>query len=88
MAVFGVGDQAGYGDNYCDAMDELVSCFKARGADIIGATSTDGYDFTESKSVSGGKFCGLACDEDNQPEESEGRAKAWVGQIKGEGMPL
>ena len=31
---------------------------------------------------------GLACDEDNQPEMSEDRVKAWVAQIKGEGMPL
>ncbi len=31
---------------------------------------------------------GLACDGDNQPEMSEDRVKAWVAQIKGEGMPL
>lgn len=31
---------------------------------------------------------GLACDEDNQPEMSEDRVKAWIAQIKGEGMPL
>merc|ERR1712078_6260 len=88
VAVFGVGDQAGYADNYCDAMDELASCFKAHGAEVVGATSTDGYDYVESKSVEGGKFIGLACDEDNQPELSEERAQAWVTQIKGEGMPL
>merc|ERR1719263_603914 len=88
VAVFGVGDQSGYSDNFCDAMDELAECFKARGAKIVGATSTDGYDFTESKSVAGGKFVGLACDEDNQPEESEARATAWIDQIKGEGMLL
>merc|ERR1719171_2658557 len=28
VAIFGLGDQGGYGDNFCDAMDELVSCFK------------------------------------------------------------
>merc|ERR1719502_557179 len=88
VAVFGVGDQAGYGDNFCDAMDELVSCFSAQGAEIVGAWPTDGYDHMESKSVADGKFVGLATDEDNQPEMSEERAKAWVAQIKGEGMPL
>jgi len=88
VAIFGVGDQSGYADNYCDAMDELSSCFKAQGAEVIGAWPTDGYDYVESKSVDGGKFVGLACDEDNQPEMSEDRAKSWVGQIKGEGMPL
>ena len=88
VAVFGVGDQAGYSDNFNDAMDELASCFKKQGATIVGATATAGYDHEESKSVAGGKFIGLACDEDNQPEMSEDRAKAWVAQIKGEGMPL
>merc|ERR1719181_1410012 len=24
VAIFGLGDQGGYGDNFCDAMDELV----------------------------------------------------------------
>merc|ERR1719364_461828 len=53
VAVFGVGDQAGYADNYCDAMDELAECFKKQGAEVIGATSTDGYDHEESKSIDG-----------------------------------
>ena len=53
-----------------------------------GAGSTDGYEHNDSKSIAGGKFVGLACDEDNQPDMSEDRVKAWVGQIKGEGMPL
>merc|ERR1711904_503893 len=76
VAVFGVGDQAGYADNFCDAIDELASCFKAQGADIVGAWSTDGYDHEESKSIDGGKFVGLPCDEDNQPDMSEDSVKA------------
>merc|ERR1712032_1236052 len=44
VAVFGLGDQGGYGDNFCDAMDELVSCFSKQGADVIGSWSADGYD--------------------------------------------
>merc|ERR1712003_405064 len=85
VAVFGVGDQAGYADNYCDAMDELAECFKKQGAEVIGATSTDGYDHEESKSIVDGKFIGLACDEDNQSDLSEERVTAWVAQIKSEG---
>ena len=88
VAIFGVGDQSGYADNYCDAMDELSSCFKAQGAEIIGAVSTDGYEFEESKSVLDGKFVGLPCDEDNEPDQSEARVAAWIDQIKSEGMPL
>merc|ERR1719316_1550387 len=88
VAVFGLGDQAGYGDNFCDAMDELTACFKAQGAEIVGAWSTDGYDHEDSKSIDGGKFVGLPCDEDNQPDMSEERVNAWVAQIKSEGMPI
>jgi len=88
VAIFGLGDSSGYGDNFCDAMDELKSCFEGQGATVVGAVSTDGYEFEESKSVAGGKFVGLACDEDNQPEMSEDRVAAWIDQIKGEGMPL
>lgn len=88
VAIFGCGDSGGYSDNFCDAMDELASCFKAQGAEIVGAVSTDDYDFTESKSVVDGKFVGLATDEDQEPEKSEDRVNAWVDQIKGEGMPL
>jgi len=86
VAIFGLGDQAGYSDNFCDAMDELASCFKAQGADIIGATSADGYDHTESKSDAGGTFVGCPFDEDNQPELSEERVTAWLAQLKSEGM--
>merc|ERR1719159_1669395 len=88
VAIFGLGDSSGYSDNFCDAMDELATCFKAQGAEIIGAVGTDGYEYEESKSVAGGKFVGLPCDEDNQPEMSEERVAAWISQIKGEGMPL
>merc|ERR1719321_398046 len=88
VAIFGMGDQAGYADNYCDAMDELESCFKAQGAEIVGAWPTEGYEHEESKSVRGDNFVGCAFDEDNQPELSEERAQKWVEQIKGEGITI
>ena len=50
VAIFGMGDQSGYADNYCDAMDELASCFEKQGATIVGAWSSDGYEHEDSKS--------------------------------------
>jgi len=88
VAVFGMGDQAGYADNFCDAMDELASCFEKQGATIVGAWPTSGYEHEESKSVRGDNFVGCAFDEDNQPDESEERANKWVEQIKGEGIAI
>merc|ERR1719145_439284 len=49
VAIFGMGDQSGYADNYCDAMDELATCFEKQGATIVGMVSTDGYDHEDSK---------------------------------------
>jgi flavodoxin I len=88
VAIFGMGDQAGYADNYCDAMDELASCFEKQGATVVGAWSAEGYEHEESKSIRGDNFVGCAFDEDNQPDMSEERAKKWVEQIKGEGIAI
>jgi hypothetical protein len=49
VAVFGCGDQHGYGDYFCDAMEELYSSFAAAGCDMVGAWPTDGYEHSESK---------------------------------------
>jgi flavodoxin I len=86
VAIFGCGDQESYGDYYCDAAGELYDQFKAKGATIFGATSTDGYNHEASKAEVDGKFVGLMCDEDNQYDESEGRAQAWIAQLKEEGF--
>jgi len=87
VAIFGVGDSAGYGDNFCDAVGEVYDCFKGRGAEIVGMTpSDDGFDYEASKSVQGDKFVGAVFDEDNYGDESEDRAKAWVEQLKSEGF--
>lgn len=49
VAVFGCGDQHGYGDYFCDAMEELYSSFAAAGADMVGKWPTEGYEHSESK---------------------------------------
>ena len=81
VAVFGVGDQFSYSDTYVNAMGELYDAAKAAGANVIGATSTDGYSFNESTAVRDGKFVGLALDYDNQGDLSDDRIAAWVAQI-------
>ena len=67
---------------------ELYDCFTARGATVVGFTDQDGYDHYDSKAIRDDKFCGLMCDEQNQMDQSEDRATAWVEQLKAEGMPL
>jgi flavodoxin I len=85
VAYFGAGDQFGYADNFQDAMGILEEKIAGLGAKTVGYWSTDGYEFNESKAVrDGGKFVGLAIDEDNQSELTDNRIKVWVAQLKKE----
>jgi len=88
VAVFGVGDSVGYGDNFCDAIEELHNTFQAAGAKMIGYTDAGGYQHSDSKSVADGKFLGLPLDEDNENDMTKDRVTNWVSQLKSEGMPL
>jgi len=88
VAVFGCGDAGSYGDNFCDGIEELNSTFAAAGAKLIGYVDAKAYSHSESKSDQGGKFLGCPFDEDNESDQSEERAAAWVEQLKKEGMPL
>jgi flavodoxin I len=82
VAYFGAGDQVGYADNFQDAIGMLEEKISGLGGKTVGQWYIDGYDFTASKAVKNGKFVGLALDEDNQPELTEQRIKAWTAQLK------
>ncbi|MFN8254615.1 MAG: flavodoxin [Bacteroidales bacterium] len=84
VAIFGLGNQQGYPENFGDAISVIVDLLEPKGAKIIGFTSTEGYDFEASKSVRDNKFLGLVIDEETQPELTSGRIKNWVNQIKEE----
>ena len=84
VAYFGTGDQVGYTENFQDAMGILEEKISSLGGKTVGNTSTDGYDHEASKADKGGKFVGLALDDDNQSELTEPRIKKWVAQLKSE----
>jgi flavodoxin I len=84
VALFGLGDQVNYPDNFVDGLGFLVDVFKVTGATLIGSTSTDGYTFNQSKAVIDGKFAGLVLDLENQADLTDARIKAWVESIKKE----
>ncbi len=84
VALFGLGDQEGYGEWYLDAMGMLHDELKKSGANIIGYwTKDDSYEFEASKALTedGSQFVGLALDEDSQYELSDDRIATWVEQI-------
>jgi flavodoxin I len=82
VAYFGLGDQVGYSDNFMDAVGILEAKITERGGQTVGYWAIDGYDFNESKALRGGKFAGLAIDEDNQPELTKSRIQTWVKALK------
>lgn len=86
VALFGLGDQFGYGDYFLDAMGMLHDVIIQTGPKIIGHWSTEGYEFDASKAEipDAGKFVGLALDEDQQEQLSADRLNRWCKQIHSE----
>ncbi|WP_299978575.1 flavodoxin [uncultured Pseudoteredinibacter sp.] len=83
IALYGLGDQLGYGDYFLDAMGWLHERVLKVGAKMIGYWPTKGYDFEASLGCSEDKsyFFGLAIDEDQQFEQTDARVQAWVEQL-------
>ncbi|GAA5647012.1 MULTISPECIES: flavodoxin FldB [Vibrio] len=84
VALFGLGDQEGYGEWFLDAMGLLHEEIRKTGANIIGYwPNDDSYQFDASKALTadGRQFVGLALDEDSQYELSDERIQTWVEQI-------
>lgn len=86
IALYGLGDQFGYGDYFVDAMGWLYNNLKASGAQFIGFWPTEGYEFDASLATldDGKTFCGLAVDEDQQFDQTDQRIDGWVTQVVSE----
>ena len=87
VAIFGLGDQLGYDEWFCDGVGILAKQVLANNGRVIGYTyKDDTYDFdTKPKSIiTANIFYGLCLDEDTQDELTEGRLAKWVEQLKEE----
>lgn len=85
VALFGLGDQVGYEEYFIDGVGILGNVIAENGGEIIGVWPTEGYDYLESVAeFEAGWFMGLAIDEDNQKELTQGRIEQWVKQVKEE----
>lgn len=85
VALFGLGDQVNYPDNFVDGMGLLADAFEKAGATLVGFTSTDGYTFNQSKALrDDDEWCGLVIDLENQPELTDNRIERWCNQLKNE----
>lgn len=87
IAIFGLGDQKKYPDEFVDAIGLLHDAFVAAGARVVGRWPTAGYEFAASQAVDGDDFLGLALDQHHQPLLTEGRIDTWLAQIRPELLP-
>ena len=84
FAVFGLGDQKGYPENFCDAIGILVEIIEDCGGKVVGFTPVEGYTFESSRAQRGNKFVGLPLDQENQARKTGERIDNWVEQLKKE----
>ena len=82
VALFGLGDQRGYPDNFASGLRPLYDALRARGATMIGSWPNEGYEFSASSALEGERFVGLVLDQDNQFDETETRLATWLEEIK------
>lgn len=78
FAIFGLGNQVEYPENFGDAIGIMAGLLEKQGATVSGATDLEGYTYEKSLAIRNGKFIGLLIDEDTQPELTDSRVENWV----------
>ncbi|AMO49417.1 flavodoxin I [Kosakonia oryzendophytica] len=82
VALFGLGDQVGYPDNFVSGMRPLYDTLKNCGAQVVGLWPKEGYTFNASQALEADKFVGLVIDQDNQYDLTDERIDAWLESLK------
>ena len=84
IAIYGLGDQKGYPENFNDGVGIIADIMSKRGAQVVGYTSTDGYSYENSAAEKDQRFSGLCLDQENQARLTKGRIEQWIEQLKKE----
>jgi flavodoxin long chain len=84
VALFGIGDQVAYDENFLDAVGILGARLRARGAALSSRWPIDDYEFAASLALEEGALLGLGIDEINRHERTEERIARWVNQVLAE----
>jgi flavodoxin I len=82
IAIFGLGDQKNYGENFCDGMGIMAEIIENCNGTVVGHTSVVGYEFEASKAQRANQFVGLAIDYENQGTKNKERVSSWVEQLQ------
>lgn len=75
-AIFGCGDET-MSDTFCNAICIIYEKMRGTGLAFTGSYPADCYTFNTSKALSGDTMLGLALDEVNHPDLTEGRLRRW-----------
>lgn len=81
VAFFGTGDHESYPDTFCDSLGIIKEALEGSGCTFVGAYDAAGYEVSDSRAFEDGMAIGLAADEDNEPDKTPARMKAWVESI-------
>lgn len=81
VAFFGLGDQYGYADYFCDALAVFAEIVEKNAGALSGMWPVKGYEHNISKAQRGDKFIGLCIDTDNQDELTDDRLNVWLEQV-------
>ncbi|MBU2996345.1 flavodoxin [Cellulophaga baltica] len=87
VAIYGLGDQIGYGEYFVDGIGILAKVIIENGGKVIGNWPNKGYRHTDSVAIMEENtelFYGLAIDHDNESQLTDERLKTWIEQIKKE----
>jgi len=82
IAIYGLGNQVEYPENFGDAIGIMGELVQERGAKLVGFTSAEGYSYESSRALIDGKFMGLLLDQETQPRLSKERIEKWVTDLK------
>ena len=82
IALFGLGDQKGYPENFLDGMGILGEILEEQGASLVGFTSTEDYSYESSRAERGDQFIGLGIDFETQGSKNKDRVNGWVQKLK------
>ena len=81
VALYGLGDQEEYPETFLDGMRELHDALAGTGAEMIGSSPVEGFEFKHSRAVEGDRFIGLALDQHLQHLLTDRRIEDWLDQI-------
>ncbi|MYM64831.1 flavodoxin [Pseudomaricurvus sp. HS19] len=81
IAMFGLGSQERYPDNFASSLMPLHQSFAGFGAEMVGEWPTAGYHFNHSAAVVDDHFVGLVLDQRAQGAQSGERLTTWLDQV-------